>query len=306
MGISYGGISQLFTAADQPAEPRRDLAAVGARRTRRRRSTRAASSTPASRSPGPRSACTRRCRRGPNGGQPWAYKRIQEGDTTCEANQVLHAEAADLMAKIRANDHYVPAVADPLSRSRSSTRSRCRRSWPASGRTSRPAATARRSPSASPARAGSGSRSPTAPTSTRSHPETFNRWYDFLQLYVAKQAPIAELGADPRRRAGDLPGGDGDHGRDAAARPDPAAADLRGRAGRVRALPPVRDPVRQRRRRPAARPPGPRLRALVPSFPIPGTTARTWYFGARRRARRRARPRRPAPTRSPGTRTRGR
>ena len=29
---------------------------------------------------------------------------------------MLHAEAADLMAKIRANDHYMPAVADPLSR----------------------------------------------------------------------------------------------------------------------------------------------------------------------------------------------
>ena len=33
MGISYGGISQLFTAQLQPAEPRRDLAAVGDRPT---------------------------------------------------------------------------------------------------------------------------------------------------------------------------------------------------------------------------------------------------------------------------------
>ena len=56
MGISYGGISQLFTAQTQPAEPRRDLAALGDRRRCRRRSTRAASSTPASRSTGPRSA----------------------------------------------------------------------------------------------------------------------------------------------------------------------------------------------------------------------------------------------------------
>ena len=43
MGISYGGISQLFTAQTQAAEPRRDLAAVGHRPGRRRRSTRAAS-----------------------------------------------------------------------------------------------------------------------------------------------------------------------------------------------------------------------------------------------------------------------
>ena len=26
-------------------------------------------------------------------------------------------------------------------------------------------------------------------------PETFNRWYDFLQLYVAKQAPVATSAA---------------------------------------------------------------------------------------------------------------
>src|SRR5205823_1436392 len=51
---------------------------------------------------------------GPNSGQPWAYQRIQQGDATCQANQSLHPEAADLMAKIQANSHYVPAVADPL------------------------------------------------------------------------------------------------------------------------------------------------------------------------------------------------
>src|SRR5918995_26072 len=51
----------------------------------------------------------------PSGGQPWAYQRIQEGDQTCAANQALHPEAVDLLAKVRANDHYVPEVADPLS-----------------------------------------------------------------------------------------------------------------------------------------------------------------------------------------------
>jgi len=44
----------------------------------------------------------------PDSGQPWAYQRIQEGDATCAATRALHPEAADLMAKIRANDHYVP------------------------------------------------------------------------------------------------------------------------------------------------------------------------------------------------------
>ena len=74
MGISYGGISQLFTAADQPAEPRRDHAALGARpdaddalprrhpqhRLRRRAGRRSGSTTPCppvptAASPGPTS-----------------------------------------------------------------------------------------------------------------------------------------------------------------------------------------------------------------------------------------------------------
>ena len=48
------------------------------------------------------------------GGQAWALKRIKGGDKTCKANQVLHAEAVDLIAKVRANSYYVPKVADPL------------------------------------------------------------------------------------------------------------------------------------------------------------------------------------------------
>jgi predicted acyl esterase len=113
MGISYGGISQLFTAQTQPP----DLAAIAPFSV--------IDATQTTLYPGgilntgfavpwalerqhdaePASA---------DGGQPWAYQRVQEGDDTCKANQVLHPEAADLMAKIRANDHYVPEVADPL------------------------------------------------------------------------------------------------------------------------------------------------------------------------------------------------
>ena len=46
-------------------------------------------------------------------GQAWAYKRIQEGDETCAANQVLHGEAVNLVAATKANSHYRPQVADP-------------------------------------------------------------------------------------------------------------------------------------------------------------------------------------------------
>src|SRR3954451_4179957 len=113
MGISYGGISQLFTAQLQPPS----LAAISPLSVIDQTQTtlypggilntgfavdwakeRAKEAQPA----------------GPKSGQEWAYKRIQEGDQTCKDNQVLHGEAANLMTKIRANDHYVPKVADPL------------------------------------------------------------------------------------------------------------------------------------------------------------------------------------------------
>ena len=50
----------------------------------------------------------------PTDGQGWAYKRIQEGDQICKANQTLHTAAADLIAKIPKNRVYRPKVANPL------------------------------------------------------------------------------------------------------------------------------------------------------------------------------------------------
>src|SRR5947209_7463742 len=113
MGISYGGISQLFTAQLQPPS----LAAISPLSVIDQTATtlypggilntgfavawakeRIHDALPAS----------------ANGGQPWAYKRIQGGDQTCKDNQVLHGEAPNLLAKIKANNHYVPKVADPL------------------------------------------------------------------------------------------------------------------------------------------------------------------------------------------------
>ena len=113
LGISYGAISQLFTAQLDPP----DLEAIAPLSTIDATSTtlypggilntgfavawaeqRQLEAEPA----------------GPNSGQPWAYQRIQQGDKTCQANQALHGEAANLMAKIQANSHYIPSVADPL------------------------------------------------------------------------------------------------------------------------------------------------------------------------------------------------
>jgi uncharacterized protein len=113
LGISYGAISQLFTAQLRPP----DLEAIAPMSTIDATATtlypggilntgfavewakeRQQNAEPA----------------GPTEGQHWAYEKIQEGDTTCAANQDLHGEANDLMEKIKANATYNPKVADPL------------------------------------------------------------------------------------------------------------------------------------------------------------------------------------------------
>ena len=51
---------------------------------------------------------------GPTNGEHWAYEQIQKGDTTCAANQDLHGDATNLLEEIKENATYSPAVADPL------------------------------------------------------------------------------------------------------------------------------------------------------------------------------------------------
>jgi predicted acyl esterase len=114
MGISYGGISQLFTAQLRPPA----LAAISPLSVIDATATTlypggilntgfavawAKERQQQARPAGPK-----------NGTQPYAYQRIKNGDQTCKQNQALHGEAANLMAKIRANSHYHPQVADPL------------------------------------------------------------------------------------------------------------------------------------------------------------------------------------------------
>src|SRR3954447_610618 len=113
MGISYGGISQLFTAQTDPPH----LAAISPLST--------IDATQTTLYPGgvlntgfavawAKERIHDAKPAGPKTGQDWAYKRIQDGDQTCRANQSLHGQAVNLMAKIRANNHYKPKVADPL------------------------------------------------------------------------------------------------------------------------------------------------------------------------------------------------
>lgn len=49
------------------------------------------------------------------GGQPWSQKRMDEGDQICIANQKLRGQNPDILEKIDQNNFYVPAVAAPLS-----------------------------------------------------------------------------------------------------------------------------------------------------------------------------------------------
>jgi predicted acyl esterase len=189
MGISYGGISQLFTAATQPP----DLAAIAPLSV--------IDNTQTTLYPGgilntgfALEWAKERVHDGeaasPTTGQEWAYKRIQEGDQTCAANQALHPEAVDLLKKIEENSHYKPEVADPLApitfvkKIDVPTFLACQ--W-TDEQTGGHCSTL--------AEHFTGTRRKWFTFTNGTHvdsldPATFNRWYDFLQLYVAKRPPI--------------------------------------------------------------------------------------------------------------------
>ena len=234
MGISYGGISQLFTAQLNPPslEAISPLSVLDATATTLYpggilntgfavawAQERQHEALPA----------------GPNSGQPWAYQRIQNGDTTCASNQVLHGEAADLNAKIAANSHYDAAVADPLdpvtfvNKINVPVFMACQ--W-------EDEQTGGHCPEL--VRKFTGTTQKWFNFTNGAHidsldPYTFNRWYDFLKLFVAHRAPV-RMWPYPGRRAGRLPGRDGppaDRRGDASRRPHPADPDLRRGARRV-------------------------------------------------------------------------
>src|SRR3954454_3198985 len=113
MGISYGGISQLFTAQLRPPS----LAAISPLSL--------IDATQTTLYPGgvlntgfavawAKERIKEAMPAGKDAGQEWAYKRIQDGDQTCKANQALHGEAVNLLKKILANYHYRKNEAHPL------------------------------------------------------------------------------------------------------------------------------------------------------------------------------------------------
>lgn len=188
MGISYGGISQLFTAQLQPPslEAIAPLSVIDATATTlypggnlndgfavawaKERESNSKTS-------------------GPNSGQPYAWKQIQSGDAQCLANQALKGYAADLQAKIKANDHYNPAVADSLDpvtfvhKINVPTFLVCQFQDEQTGG---------HCPELVKHFTGTNKKWFTFTNGAHIDsldPDTYNRWYDFLSLYVAHRAP---------------------------------------------------------------------------------------------------------------------
>ncbi|MGZ4580523.1 MAG: CocE/NonD family hydrolase [Nocardioidaceae bacterium] len=196
MGISYGGISQLFTGQLDPPH----LAAISPLSV--------IDATATTLYPGgdlnsgfavawakERQQQAQPAGVGAPGTQAYAEQRVAQGDATCTSNQALHGQAADLMTKIRHNSHYHPRVADPLDPitfvhnihvpvfmacqwQDEQTGGHC------------PALVAHFT----------GTDKKWFTFTNGAHvdsldPETLNRWYDFLELYVAHQAPAINQAA---------------------------------------------------------------------------------------------------------------
>src|ERR671937_523553 len=278
MGISYGGISQLFTAQTQPPS----LAAISPLSVIDQTQTtlypggilntgfavawaedRVHDAEPAS----------------PNGGQAWAYKRIQDGDQTCKDNQVLHGEAADLLAKIRANDHYVPSVADPLApitfvnKINVPVFMACQFTDEQTGG---------HCPDLAEHFSGTQRKWFTFTNGTHVDsldPVTFNRWCDFLQLYVAQQAPLAGCAAIHAAAPAIYQEAMGISG--VTIPPDPIQLQptYAGALAAFEKLPSIRVMFDNGAGGQQPGQPQPGFEQSWPSFPIPGTSGRSWYFG---------------------------
>jgi uncharacterized protein len=286
LGISYGGISQLFTAQLQPP----DLAAIAPLSVIDATATtlypggtlntgfavpwaeqRQQNAEPA----------------GPSNGQAWAYTRVQEGDATCAANQALHGEAANLLQKIKENSTYNPSVADPLDpvtfvhNVNVPTFMACQWEDEQTG-----------GHCADLVQHFTGTSKKWFTFTNGAHidsldPYTYDRFYDFLELYVAHKAPIENAApvqaAAPvvYKEAMGLPEGDV-----VTLPPDPIQLQpTYGLAlSEFEKLPEIRvlfdngagtSPTGST----TAGNPYPGFEQSFSELPIPGTTARTWYFG---------------------------
>jgi uncharacterized protein len=221
---------------------------------------------------------------GPNTGQSWAYKRIQQGDATCKRNQALHGEAPSLIKKVRANAHYVPKVADPLDpvtfvhKIKAAVFMACQWEDEQTG-----------GHCADLAQDFTGTSHKWFTFTNGAHidsldPATFNRWYDFLSLFVAHRAPIENAGLV--EFAAPLFYGESMGLSGIVLPPDPIQQipTYQAALAAYEQLPSVRvlfDSGAGRAPNTTITPgdPYPAFEQSFSSFPIPGTVAQTWYLG---------------------------
>jgi predicted acyl esterase len=276
LGVSYGGISQLFVAQTRPPS----LAAITPLSVVDSTQTtlypggilntgftlawakeRAHDAEPASKT----------------GGQPWALKRIQGGDKTCKANQALHAEAIDTVKKVRANDHYVPKVADPLAPDKFvhkinvPTFLACQFTDEQTGA---------HCPSLPKHFTGTSRKWFTFTNGNHIDsldPATFVRFYDFLELYVAHrrpQLPQAARDAAPTIFKVEM----GIDGQSLPDDPIQAQPTYDAALAAFQALPSVRVLFDNGAGSATPFAPVPGFERSAHRFPLPGTTARSWYL----------------------------
>jgi predicted acyl esterase len=278
MGVSYGGISQLFVAATRPPS----LAAITPLSV--------IDNTATTLYPGgilntgfaltwakdrvhdakPASA---------TGGQPWALAQIRKGDRTCRANQALHGEAVNLIAKIHANRYYVPSVADPLApetfvrKITSPVFLACQFTDEQTGG---------HCPNLADRFTGTRRKWFTFTNGTHIDsldPATFTRWFDFLELYVARRAPrlspsVKGLAPTIFSSAMGVPG---------VTLPDDPIQSQPSYGAALAAfqrLPAVRILFDNGAGSATAGAPVAGFEQSFARYPLPGTRARSWYLGA--------------------------
>ncbi len=278
MGISYGGISQLFLAATDPPH----LAAIAPLSVIDDSSTtlypggilntgftlpwaqdRDHDALPASKT----------------GGQSWVLQEIAKGDKTCKANQALHAEAVNLVKKVFANQFYVPAIADPVSPIKFVNKIRvpvflaCQFTDEQTGG---------HCPDLVPHFTGTTHKWFTFTNGVHTDsldPATFNRWYDFLKLYIAQQTPALSSGvkaAAPTLYKAVL----GVNGVTLPTDPIQSEMSYSAALAAYQQLPRVRVLFDNGAGSATPGNPLPGFEHSFSTFPIPGTQARSWYFGA--------------------------
>ena len=286
-GISFGGISQLFTAQTQPPslEAIAPLSVIDATATtlypggivndgfavawadERQQNAEAATA--------------------PGRGQAWAYKQIQSGDKTCKANQTFHGQAQNLLATIAANSHYHAAYADSLDPITFVNKidvpvfMACQFTDEQTG-----------GHCADLASHFTGTTKKWFTFTNGAHidsldPETINRMYDFLELYVDHQAPAIKSAVVQAAAPVIYKEAMGVPTEDAITLPmDPIQAipTYSGALQAFEALPSIRvmfdngagaSPDGQT----TAGNPYPGFEQSFSSFPIPGTVAQQWYLG---------------------------